>query len=200
LQAQAIPAILSGSDVAIASETGSGKTLAYLLPIMHSLKQRQQSQKKNRPDTARYAHCLPWAHTPSLPATWFTVVGTLAHPAAAVAVMLFLRCPAASTDIDVTWVLLSQPAPLRPVVSEQYFPTCVAALLCVQVVSSLRACAVPQHPTMRASRGHSTVPGYAGHHHRELSTSVHCSCCEFTQPPATPHPCRHCGVDTWSAV
>lgn len=53
VQADAIPAVLSGSDIAIASETGSGKTLAYLLPIIHSLKQRQKDQQENRPDTAQ---------------------------------------------------------------------------------------------------------------------------------------------------
>lgn len=56
MQADAIPAVLSGEDVAIASETGSGKTLAYLLPIIHSLKQRQRDQQENRPDTAQCAH------------------------------------------------------------------------------------------------------------------------------------------------
>lgn len=38
VQRAAVPAILGGSDVLIASETGSGKTLAYLLPIVHALK------------------------------------------------------------------------------------------------------------------------------------------------------------------
>ena len=37
IQQQAIPAILSGSDVLAAAQTGSGKTAAFILPIMHLL-------------------------------------------------------------------------------------------------------------------------------------------------------------------
>ncbi len=34
MQAAAIPEILQGKDVLLASHTGSGKTLAYLLPLV----------------------------------------------------------------------------------------------------------------------------------------------------------------------
>ena len=34
IQAAAVPAILRGGDVVMASHTGSGKTLAYLLPLV----------------------------------------------------------------------------------------------------------------------------------------------------------------------
>ena len=38
IQAQALPAIMSGRDVIGISKTGSGKTLAYLLPLMRQVK------------------------------------------------------------------------------------------------------------------------------------------------------------------
>eukprot|EP01025_Chloroclados_australasicus_P059216 TRINITY_DN7477_c0_g2_i2.p1 TRINITY_DN7477_c0_g2~~TRINITY_DN7477_c0_g2_i2.p1 ORF type:complete len:648 (+),score=67.94 TRINITY_DN7477_c0_g2_i2:48-1991(+) len=41
IQVMAIPKILDGEDVLIASHTGSGKTLAYLLPVVHKLKQEE---------------------------------------------------------------------------------------------------------------------------------------------------------------
>lgn len=46
IQQAAIPAILSGRDVLIASETGSGKTLAYLLPLVHVLKQEEYRSRQ----------------------------------------------------------------------------------------------------------------------------------------------------------
>lgn len=39
LQAAAIPQMMRGGDVLLASHTGSGKTLAYLLPLVSSLNQ-----------------------------------------------------------------------------------------------------------------------------------------------------------------
>lgn len=38
IQAQAIPAIMSGRDVIGIAETGSGKTLAYLIPMFRHIK------------------------------------------------------------------------------------------------------------------------------------------------------------------
>jgi ATP-dependent RNA helicase RhlE len=37
IQAQAIPAVLSGRDLVATAQTGTGKTAAFLLPVMHSL-------------------------------------------------------------------------------------------------------------------------------------------------------------------
>ena len=37
LQAQAIPAIMSGRDVIGIAKTGSGKTLAYVLPLLRHI-------------------------------------------------------------------------------------------------------------------------------------------------------------------
>src|SRR5579883_2042175 len=37
VQAQAIPAILSGRDLIATAQTGTGKTAAFLLPILHQL-------------------------------------------------------------------------------------------------------------------------------------------------------------------
>src|SRR5262249_26262046 len=39
IQAQAIPAVLSGSDVLAGAQTGTGKTAAFVLPILHKLGQ-----------------------------------------------------------------------------------------------------------------------------------------------------------------
>ncbi len=47
VQAQAIPAALSGADVVATAQTGTGKTLAFLLPIMEKL------LKESRPDDDR---------------------------------------------------------------------------------------------------------------------------------------------------
>lgn len=41
----AIPDVLKGNDVLIASETGSGKTLSFLLPIIQRLKQEELNQR-----------------------------------------------------------------------------------------------------------------------------------------------------------
>jgi ATP-dependent RNA helicase DDX54/DBP10 len=37
IQKKAIPAILQGRDIIVASKTGSGKTLTYLLPMINKL-------------------------------------------------------------------------------------------------------------------------------------------------------------------
>jgi len=42
VQEAAVPAILGGRDVLIASETGSGKTLGYLLPVVQLLKEQEE--------------------------------------------------------------------------------------------------------------------------------------------------------------
>jgi ATP-dependent RNA helicase RhlE len=41
VQAQAIPAALTGGDVVATAQTGTGKTLAFVLPILHSLIERR---------------------------------------------------------------------------------------------------------------------------------------------------------------
>ncbi|MFC3031944.1 DEAD/DEAH box helicase [Pseudoalteromonas fenneropenaei] len=41
IQADAIPAVLSGQDLLASAETGSGKTAAFLLPILHRLLSRE---------------------------------------------------------------------------------------------------------------------------------------------------------------
>ena len=43
VQAQAIPAALTGADVVATAQTGTGKTLAFLLPILESLLKAQKS-------------------------------------------------------------------------------------------------------------------------------------------------------------
>ena len=41
VQAEAIPAVLTGKDVMAAAQTGTGKTAGFTLPLMHRLQQRQ---------------------------------------------------------------------------------------------------------------------------------------------------------------
>jgi len=41
IQAQAIPAIMSGRDVIGVAKTGSGKTIAFLLPLLRHLKDQR---------------------------------------------------------------------------------------------------------------------------------------------------------------
>lgn len=54
IQRAAVPAVLGGHDVVIASETGSGKTLAYLLPMVDILKQEEErSRRRGRAAGAR---------------------------------------------------------------------------------------------------------------------------------------------------
>lgn len=44
IQAQAIPAVLQGSDVMAAAQTGTGKTAGFTLPILHLLSQGQSAK------------------------------------------------------------------------------------------------------------------------------------------------------------
>lgn len=46
IQAQAIPAVLSGRDVLAAAQTGTGKTAGFTLPILQRLSQHQQSAQR----------------------------------------------------------------------------------------------------------------------------------------------------------
>jgi ATP-dependent RNA helicase DDX46/PRP5 len=41
IQAQAIPAAMSGRDLIGIAKTGSGKTLAYLLPMLRRIEKRE---------------------------------------------------------------------------------------------------------------------------------------------------------------
>ena len=47
VQAQAIPAVLTGKDVMAAAQTGTGKTAGFTLPLMHRL--QQQGRGKGYP-------------------------------------------------------------------------------------------------------------------------------------------------------
>ncbi|KAA6420269.1 MAG: DEAD-box ATP-dependent RNA helicase 39-like [Trebouxia sp. A1-2] len=53
IQAAAIPDMLQGGDVLLASHTGSGKTLAYLLPLVHNLRQQEQDGQQTKPRRPR---------------------------------------------------------------------------------------------------------------------------------------------------
>jgi superfamily II DNA/RNA helicase len=46
VQALALPPLLSGKSVAMASSTGSGKTLAFLLPVMQQLREQELARPK----------------------------------------------------------------------------------------------------------------------------------------------------------
>ncbi|CAK7568651.1 MAG: ATP-dependent DNA/RNA helicase [Sporothrix epigloea] len=46
-QQRAIPLSMNGKDVLLKAKTGSGKTAAYLLPIMHSILRRKDTDRKN---------------------------------------------------------------------------------------------------------------------------------------------------------
>jgi superfamily II DNA/RNA helicase len=48
VQAQAIPALLSGADLLVSSRTGSGKTAAFMLPALHRLATQQASGRGPR--------------------------------------------------------------------------------------------------------------------------------------------------------
>ncbi|MBV9575812.1 MAG: DEAD/DEAH box helicase, partial [Gammaproteobacteria bacterium] len=45
VQAQSIPEILNGNDVAVSAQTGSGKTAAFVLPALHQLTTQQRNKK-----------------------------------------------------------------------------------------------------------------------------------------------------------
>ncbi|KAL3144224.1 hypothetical protein ABBQ32_004004 [Trebouxia sp. C0010 RCD-2024] len=53
IQAAAIPQMMQGGDVLLASHTGSGKTLAYLLPLVHQLRQQEQEGQQSKPKRPR---------------------------------------------------------------------------------------------------------------------------------------------------
>lgn len=58
VQSITVPTALRGDDLLLAAETGSGKTLAYLLPLIQSLKQRQEWLAEDRPDAPGwFRHC-----------------------------------------------------------------------------------------------------------------------------------------------
>ena len=49
IQAAAIPRVLAGGDLVLASHTGSGKTLAYLLPLVQALRRDEAAGVVTRP-------------------------------------------------------------------------------------------------------------------------------------------------------
>lgn len=49
IQAQAIPAIMSGRDVIGVAKTGSGKTIAFLLPLLRHLKDQRPLESGEGP-------------------------------------------------------------------------------------------------------------------------------------------------------
>ena len=48
IQQLAIPRLLTGASVAMASSTGSGKTLAYLVPMMQRLKEQEDARPEHK--------------------------------------------------------------------------------------------------------------------------------------------------------
>lgn len=49
IQAQAIPAIMSGRDIIGVAKTGSGKTIAFLLPMMRHIKDQRPIENGEGP-------------------------------------------------------------------------------------------------------------------------------------------------------
>jgi ATP-dependent RNA helicase DDX46/PRP5 len=49
IQAQAIPAIMSGRDVIGVAKTGSGKTIAFLLPLFRHIKDQRPLEQMEGP-------------------------------------------------------------------------------------------------------------------------------------------------------
>ena len=49
IQAQAIPAIMSGRDVIGVAKTGSGKTVAFLLPVFRHIKDQRPLEQMEGP-------------------------------------------------------------------------------------------------------------------------------------------------------
>ncbi|MCL4428689.1 MAG: DEAD/DEAH box helicase, partial [Deltaproteobacteria bacterium] len=63
VQAKAIPAVLSGSDLLAGAQTGTGKTAAFTLPILHLLAEKPAAvSRSGRP------RCLVLAPTRELAA------------------------------------------------------------------------------------------------------------------------------------
>ena len=61
IQAQAIPAVLSGADVMAAAQTGTGKTAGFTLPLLQRLNANPMKNGR-RPIRARPAtRAGPWA-------------------------------------------------------------------------------------------------------------------------------------------
>ncbi|AAZ11271.1 ATP-dependent DEAD/H RNA helicase, putative [Trypanosoma equiperdum] len=58
VQAQAIPAILSGTDVCARAVTGSGKTAAFLLPLLHLLLTRAPMKQTRMNSKRRYIRAI----------------------------------------------------------------------------------------------------------------------------------------------
>ena len=51
IQAQAVPAIMSGRDVIGVAKTGSGKTIAFLLPLFRHIKDQRPLEQMEGPIT-----------------------------------------------------------------------------------------------------------------------------------------------------
>jgi len=49
IQSQAIPAVLSGTDLLAGAQTGTGKTAGFTLPLLHMMSQRPAPRAGNRP-------------------------------------------------------------------------------------------------------------------------------------------------------
>jgi ATP-dependent RNA helicase DDX46/PRP5 len=49
IQAQAIPAIMSGRDIIGVAKTGSGKTIAFLLPLFRQIKDQRPLEQMEGP-------------------------------------------------------------------------------------------------------------------------------------------------------
>ncbi|KAK9795517.1 hypothetical protein WJX73_003999 [Symbiochloris irregularis] len=76
IQSTAIPEILQGGDVLLASHTGSGKTLAYLLPLIKQLKDAEAKGAATRPKRPR---ALVLAPTRELTEQILSVAKGLSH-------------------------------------------------------------------------------------------------------------------------
>eukprot|EP00250_Pteridium_aquilinum_P009696 c18867_g1_i1 orf=66-1937(+) len=79
VQCRAIPAVLDGHSVVIASHTGSGKTLAYMIPLVQHLRQDElQQDKAPRPRRPRAVVLCP---TRELTEQVFRVAKSMCHHA-----------------------------------------------------------------------------------------------------------------------
>ncbi|XP_024539001.1 DEAD-box ATP-dependent RNA helicase 39 [Selaginella moellendorffii] len=79
VQRMAIPAILDGENVVVASHTGSGKTLAYMLPLVQSL--RKDEIESGRTVRARKPRALVLCPTRELTEQVLQVAKSLSHHA-----------------------------------------------------------------------------------------------------------------------